>query len=434
MLVLCIDDDNNNRRRSFILSIAVRVSALAPFQVRSFRFQWPADIATSWAFEMETLILGWYVLVETGSVLLLTVFASLRYLGTLLAPLFGVAGDRAGQRTVLCVMRAFYATQAITLMTLALTGTLSPAYVFAIAAMMGLVQPSDIGMRAALIGDTMPPAHLMSAMGIQRTTQDSAKIAGSLTGAGLVAALGIGSAYAVVACLYASSVLLTLKARATPSASPKSRKRHHLSPLRELKEGLAYVRRTPQLLALMLLAFLLNLTAFPLFTGLLPYVAKEIYETDRTGLGYMVASTAFGALVGSIVLSRNTVFHPARMMVVACVMWYTALFAFAHIHDRYAGMAALVFAGFAQSMGQVPMSAILLRACDEEFRGRVMGIRMLAIYGNLPGLLVAGPLISVIGYPWTATIYCVSGIALTIVIARRWRSELWMHDAAANRR
>ena len=43
-------------------------AALAPFRVRSFRFQWPGDLATSWAFEMETLILGWYVLVETGSV------------------------------------------------------------------------------------------------------------------------------------------------------------------------------------------------------------------------------------------------------------------------------------------------------------------------------------------------------------------------------
>jgi MFS family permease len=165
------------------LTGATRVSALAPFQVRSFRFQWPADIATSWAFEMETLILGWYVLVETGSVLLLTLFAALRYIGTLLAPMFGVAGDRAGQRTVLCAMRGFYAAQAITLMVLASTGTLSPAYVFVIAAMMGLVQPSDIGMRAALIGDTMPPAHLMSAMSIQRTTQDSAKIVGALTGA-----------------------------------------------------------------------------------------------------------------------------------------------------------------------------------------------------------------------------------------------------------
>src|SRR5690606_27649700 len=49
-------------------------SWLAPFRVRSFRYQWPADLVTAWAIEMETLILGWYVLVETGSVLTLTLF------------------------------------------------------------------------------------------------------------------------------------------------------------------------------------------------------------------------------------------------------------------------------------------------------------------------------------------------------------------------
>ena len=42
-------------------------SLLAPFRIRSFRFQYPADLLTSWGSEMETLILGWYILAETGS-------------------------------------------------------------------------------------------------------------------------------------------------------------------------------------------------------------------------------------------------------------------------------------------------------------------------------------------------------------------------------
>src|SRR6201989_2893527 len=51
------------------VTVIARVPALAPFQVRSFRFQWPADLLASWAFEMEGVILGWFVLVSTGSVL-----------------------------------------------------------------------------------------------------------------------------------------------------------------------------------------------------------------------------------------------------------------------------------------------------------------------------------------------------------------------------
>src|SRR5436853_7274524 len=102
---------------------------LAPFQVRSFRFQFPADLLTSWAMEMENLVLGWYILVATGSVLALTLYWALQYLGTLLGPGFGVVGDRLGQRTVICAMRAGYAVLAAAVTGLAFAGTLNPAYV-----------------------------------------------------------------------------------------------------------------------------------------------------------------------------------------------------------------------------------------------------------------------------------------------------------------
>ena len=106
-----------------------RLGALAPFRFRSYRFQWPADLLTSWAFEMETLILGWYVLVETDSVLMLTLFGALLYCGTLIAPMVGVWSDRFGHRNILSGMRAIYGLVSGTLMVLAFTGTLRPSIV-----------------------------------------------------------------------------------------------------------------------------------------------------------------------------------------------------------------------------------------------------------------------------------------------------------------
>jgi MFS family permease len=421
------------------MSAASRVSAFAPFRIRAFRFQWPADLTTSWAFEMETLILGWYVLVETRSVLLLTIFVSLQHLGTLIAPMFGVMGDRLGHRNVLSAMRAFYALLATTLMTFTFLGMLTPVHVFIIAGLLGLVRPSDIGMRAALVGDTMPANLLVGSMGVQRTTQDSAKIAGALTGAGVVAMLGMGPAYIVVVSFYVTSVLLTLKAGSVRTASGAAggtiRKPARASPWRELKEGLGYVRRTPLLLAAMCLAFLLNCTAFPIFNGLLPYVAKEVYFTDQTGLGYMVAGAAGGSLTASIFLSRHGAAFPAgRVLAVASVGWYTFLLVFANVPYHIAGIVILFLAGIMQSISQVPMQAMLLRTAGDQYRGRVMGIRMLAIYGNVPGLLIAGELIPKLGYALTATLYCVFGIVFTALITVRWRAYLWRRDAPANRR
>lgn len=388
---------------------------------------------------METLILGWYVLVESQSVLLFTLFVSLQYIGTLIAPMFGVVGDRIGHRNLLCAMRAVYATLATILMTLTFTGVLTPLHVLAISAVMGLVRPSDLGMRAALVGETMPRDQLMGAISIQRTTQDSARIAGALTGAGLVTTLGMGPAYLVVVSLYAISVLLTLKtgsARSAPHpAGGTADGSVRASPWHDLREGLAYVWATPHLRALMCFAFALNMTAFPLLYGLLPYVAKEIYHANQTTLGYMVAGAAFGALLGSIALSRwGGAIRPARMMLVSCAAWYVLLLVFAQVQHFVGGIMVLILAGCAQSVGVIPMAMILLRNSDERFRGRIMGMRMLALYGNLPGLLIFGPLIARFGYPITASLYCVFGLAFTLVIAVRWRAQLWRLAAPANTR
>src|SRR5690242_63582 len=149
------------------------LGALAPFRIRNYRFQWPADLLTSWAFEMETLVLGWYILVETGSVLLLTLLGSLNFVGTLVAPMFGVIGDRIGHRDLLAMMRAAYAVLSGTLMMLALTGHLTPAYVMIIVSIMGMIRPSDLGVRGALVADVMPPELLIGAISTSRTTQDT---------------------------------------------------------------------------------------------------------------------------------------------------------------------------------------------------------------------------------------------------------------------
>ena len=412
-----------------------RPSALAPFRIRNYRFQWPADLLTSWAFEMETLILGWYVLVETGSVLLLTLFASLSYIGTLIAPIFGVVGDRIGHRDLLAMMRVTYAVLAATLMILALTGHLIPLYVFVIVAIMGLVRPSDLGVRSALVATIMPHDQLIGAISISRTTTDTARIAGALSGAGLFAALGMGPAYVAIVSLYIISTLLTLCVVAPSKPHPIDEVADGVvrrSPMRDLREGMAYVWSTPRMRAAIWIAFLANLTAYPLSNGLLPYIARDIYGTNQTGLGYLSASFAVGSLVGSIALSLVGGIRVARLMIGATVIWYATLLVFAQMQTLPAAIACLMLAGFSQSLTMISIAVILMRTASEHFRGRVMGVRMLVIYGLPLGLLAAGSLIDEIGFAATGTLYAAAGLALMLAIVLHWRGDLWHLDAPAN--
>lgn len=413
-----------------------RSDILAPFGIRSFRFQFPADLLTSWGGEMEILILGWYILTTTGSVLLLTVYGSLQYAGTLVAPLFGLAGDRMGHRNVLCAMRAAYAGLAGLMSLLATFDWLSPAAVLSLAGVAGLMRPSDLAMRNALVAETVPGDRLMAATGVARTTVDSARVFGSLAGAALFALLGMAPAYVVITLVYAAGLGLTLGVGAPRSAGAAAYGSvGRLSFWSDLREGLNYVWDTPASLAAMWLAFLVNMTAFPLTLGLLPYVAREIYHVGQTGLGSLVASFAAGALAGSIGISLvGRSIRPARMMLIYTCVWYGTLLLFVHAPGIGTGRAALVLAGCAQSLCMVPMAVMLLHSAGARFRGRVMGVRMLAIYGLPLGLMAAGWLIERYGFAATASGYCAVGLLLTAAIGVRWRAALWPISASANAR
>ena len=411
------------------VSLTARVPALAPFQIRSFRYQWPADLLASWAFEMEGVILGWFVLVSTGSVLALAVFGALQFLGTLISPLFGMAGDRIGNRNVLCLMRAVYVAVASALAVLFLTGLAAPWPVFILATVMGLVRPSDITLRNLLVGETMPSDYLMRAMGVSRTTADSARVVGALSGAALVALLGSGLAYVGVCLFYAASLALTFNVGTRRLRMLGDQP--HAAPLSALREGFVYVWSLPAMRAVMLLAFLVNLAAYPLVGSMLAYVARDIYGLGQTGMGWLLACFSGGALAGSIIISTHGAgIRAARTMLVCALLWFALNLAFAWIETPLWGQVVLFLAGFVQSFCMIPMAVILLRIADPPFRGRVMGVRMLAVYGMAVGLLLVGPLVEHVGFAVTGSVFSLVGIAFTVLIAVRWRHHLW--DVAAN--
>jgi hypothetical protein len=100
------------------------------------------------------------------------------------------------------------------------------------------------------------------------------------------------------------------------------------------------------------------------------------------------------------------------------------LLVFAHVRSMAGGIACLVIIGLAQSMSVIALAVILMRTAAPQFRGRVMGVRMLAIYGHPLGLLIAGALIERIGFTATATTYGLVGIVTTLAVLLRWRAHV----------
>lgn len=386
------------------------------FRKRSYRFQWPADLLTSWAFEMETLILGWFILIETDSVMLLAIFAALQFGGTLLSPFFGVIADRVNRRTMLIVLRLGYALLAGIIMTLGLIGKVEPWQLFVIATISGLIRPSDLVVRNSLIADMFAAEGLHNAMSLSRTTMDTARIAGSLLGAGLLSTIGIGAAYGAVVGFYIASVMLASGISVSRSLEPAS-----TNPWQELKSGFTYIRSNNTMVAIICLAFVINLTAFPITHGLLPVVARNVYELDENGLARLVAFYAFGALMGSMMIASLAGGNrPGRVTVLFTLAWYLLVILFGHTTSAHVGAVVIVFIGAAQSFSMISMSVLLLATADQSYRGRVSGVRMLAVYGLPLGLVAGGALIEWMGITTTFTVFGAAGFVGTLAIVMKW--------------
>jgi predicted MFS family arabinose efflux permease len=239
----------------------------------------------------------------------------------------------------------------------------------------------------------------------------------------------------VVTSLYAASLALTLGVARRPAAPLAFAGRITLNVPRpsrwhELREGLAHVVKTPELLAFMWLAFLINLTAYPASGGLLPYVAKRVYEVDATGLGWLVASFSFGGLLGSLAMVMSGgPRRPERSTLLHTAIWYVLLLGFGHVQSMHGGLLVLLAAGFVQNVAMISMASTLLAAAGDGFRARVMGVRTLAVYGLPLGLMASGALIKRIGYPLTISASAALGLILTLLIGIKWRASLWQRNS-----
>lgn len=390
----------------------------ASFSIRSFRFQWFADVLSTWGFEMETLILSWYILVETDSPVLLAAVGALRFCGTLFCPFAGVIADRFSLRQVMVCLRVVLTLLALVIIVSDAMGVLGPAIIFFVAAGTGLLRPAEQVIRNALIAETVPEGMLANAVGYSRATTDSARVVGALAGAGLLVAIGIAWAYTVITVMYLATIALTFKVTNLPPYA-----RSPATPVKDLVSGFKYVHNDRLIRLMMWLALLANVTAFPLTHGLLPVVAREIYGLGEVGLASMLAVAAVGSLIGSLFVAGGLKTGRAEtFMLIGMVGWHVLVWIFVVLPPSTFAWMVLGVLGFASSAAMSTMAVSLLNHAKPAYRGRVMGVRMLAVYGLPVGLMLGGFLTEEFGVVTTLSWYGGIGLVLSVWAMIRWKA------------
>ncbi|MCY4578752.1 MAG: MFS transporter [Chloroflexi bacterium] len=391
------------------------------FQQRNYRLLWFSDGVTSSAEQMEFLVLVWFVATRTESAFLVTLYGALRFTGTLFAPFYGIIVDRYDRLMLLRISRIIFTVIALIIAALSFLGLIQIWHIFVLTGVAGMVRAFDNVTRQTLMADMVPRHNLGNAIALTRTGRDTTQIVSPVIGGFLLDSFGLGWAYVAIIALLIGGTALTIPVK-PPPRFPATRGEPIFV---TLVESFRYARSHQVVLALLLLAFLVNLTGFPLNQGLVPVFARDVLLTDSTGLGWLLGAYSAGAFIGSIVIAGiGDMERAGRLMSLGSVGWHAAIVVLAASTLFNVSLGVLALAGLVQSFTMVTMSILLLVSTPTEMRGRMLGLRSLAVYGLPLGLLASGAIADTVGITFALIGNGVIGIAITVAIVLALRG-IW---------
>lgn len=148
------------------------------------------------------------------------------------------------------------------------------------------------------------------------------------------------------------------------------------------------------------------------------FFAKEVLDVNSVRLGIMISSFGIGGLIGSLFwASIPNLRHIGLLCILAVMGWHATMIVFAVSTNFYLSVAILVVTGMMFSSSLVMVLTVLMKTAPPEFRGRIMGLRTLAIYAHAFGSVAFGAVAGMLGASTTVVICGMGGIGMMVVLA-----------------
>ena len=364
--------------------------------------------------QMENIVLGWYVLELTDSPLLVGLIASARMALNFMAVLAGAVADRLPRQRLLATVEWTMALLGVGMLVLIFSGLLEVWHIFAITVAAGLTRLFQMPAAQSMVADTLTEDRIANGAALTNGGRNMTTVIGPLIGGVLFQRFGPEGAFTATALLYFTSGVFAFSI----GEIRRNRRREDESILKSILEGLKYAKGQQVLWAILILAVIINFTGWPLHTALMPIFARDVLGTGSTGLGMLMSAFGIGALLGSIGLaSARNIKSPGKLLILAVIFWHLSMVAFSSSGTFYLSLALLMITGASFSSGQVLMLTLILKTTMPEFRGRILGLRSLAIYSFTFGSMNSGAMAGVWGAPWAANINAAIGIVLVGALA-----------------
>jgi MFS family permease len=394
--------------------LPVGLSALSHRNYRLFFFGQLISVTGTW---MQTMAQAWLVLKLTGSAFDLGLINVFQFAPVLVLGLVGgVLADRFPKRTVLVITQASSGMLSAILGILVFTNAVQLWHVYALALALGIVKAFDMPTRQAFVVEMVGKEDLVNAVALNSAVFNAARLIGPALAGIVLGVVGIAACFGVDAISYLAVIAGLLMMRIEPFKGIRPR-----AGIKELREGLAYVKMTPAvLLPIAIIGFM---ATFALnFKVWLPLLAENDFHIGASGFGLLYSMVGAGSLVGALFIAFIGREPRRSLMLVTAVMIGVLEVGLAVVS---AIPLSLVFAllllpgmGFCNTTTSAMANTLVQMITPDHLRGRVMSVYTTVFGGTAPfGSLMTGSTAKLFGTPVSIAIGGIITAIATIIAA-----------------
>src|SRR6266852_3359181 len=386
---------------------------------RNFRLFWFGQMISLIGTWMQSIGQAWLVLTLTHSAWLLGVVGALQFLPVMFLSLFGgVLADRLPKRKVLLFTQSSAMIQAIILWALVATGHVQIWHVLILASLLGLTNSIDMPTRQAFVVEMVGREDLPNAIALNSSLFNMARVLGPGLGGLIIAWLGVAplfllNAISFIAVIVGLALIHMKSLHGLTYLQDKKLAMPKQNTWQSLREGLAYVRRTPAVFLVIALVGVVSLFGIN-FNVVLPLFATDVLHVGAVGFGFISSAFGLGSLFSALWLAWGNR-RPSIQHILTGALAFSVLeifFALSHLYVLSLVLIAAV--GFAQIVFSATANTTLQTVTPDYLRGRVMSVYMVVFAGSVPlGNLFAGGMAHLYG----AQIALLVGAGLSLIAA-----------------
>ncbi|MFD5558460.1 MFS transporter [Streptomyces sp. NPDC127068] len=352
--------------------------------IRNYRLFAMGAVVANVGVWMARITQDWLVLSLTGSSTAVGITTAMQFLPMLLFGLYGgVIADRFPKRTVLFLTQGAMGLGGLFLAALTLSGHVQVWHVYMTALFTGLVTVVDNPTRQSFVSEMVGPGQVRNAVSLNSANFQSARLVGPAVAGVVTAAFGPGWAFLANGLMFLAP-LVGLTLMRTSELHPTPRRPRGKG---ELREGLRYVSRNPELIWPIVLIGFVGTFGFNFPIWLSAY-AHDVYDGGSGMYGLFNTLMAFGSLVGALLAARRASTR-LRMLVAAAVLFGALQIVTAFAPSLWTFLLLLVPISMLGLTVNVTANSFVQLATDPEMRGRVMSLYMMVFVGGTP---LGGPL------------------------------------------